>query len=449
MRFLLILTALALFSDASAQDAGWTSLFNGRDLDNWVQRNGTATYRIEDGAIVGVSVQNTPNSFLCTRETYGDFILEFEVQIDPLLNSGVQIRSESYEAYQNGRVHGYQIELDPSPRAWTAGIYDEARRGWLYSLTRNEPAQRAFKQGTWNAIRIEAIGSTIRTWINGVQAAHVVDDLTPAGFIALQVHQIGSAEQAGKTIRWRNIRIKTDHLAAASWPSDPTVPAFSYLANTLTDDEARKGWRLLWDGETTAGWRSAGGDAFPAAGWAFDDGILRTTGGGGDLVTDAVFTSFELEFDFRLDAPAANSGVKYAYGAYESPDGPAQLGLEYQLIDDRGYAAAHDGIPPYGTLASLYDIIPAGNVSLPGGGRRFNGVGQWNRARIVVDGDHGEHWLNNELIVAFDRDSPLFDALVGRSKFAPYADFGKKPGRILLQDHGDPASFRSIKIREW
>ena len=133
-------------------DNGWVDLFNGENLDNWVQRNGEAPYHIDGDAIVGTTIVNTPNSFLCTKENYGDFILEYEVVVDPLINSGVQIRSESKESYRNGRVHGYQVELDPAKRAWTGGIYDEARRGWLYSLSRNEPARNAFHQGTWNKI---------------------------------------------------------------------------------------------------------------------------------------------------------------------------------------------------------------------------------------------------------------------------------------------------------
>ena len=335
-----------------------------------------------------------------------------------------------------------------SPARPNLNWYDEARRGWLYSLTRNEPAQRAFRQGTWNHIRVEAIGPAIRTWINGVHATNLVDDMTAEGFIALQVHGIGREEQAGKTIRWRNLRIMTDGLADASWPSDPNVPVFSYLANTLTEDEARRGWRLLWDGATANGWRSAAGGAFPSAGWDIADGVLTTTGEGGDIATVQSFSSFELEFDFRL-TEAANSGVKYAFGPYESDAGTAMLGLEYQLIDDRGFAAANDGIDPFGTLGALYEIVQPENLSLPGSGKRFNGVGQWNRARIVVDGSRIEHWLNNERLVAIDRDSPAFRSLVARSKFAPYAAFGTEAGHILLQEHDDRVSFRTIKIREW
>lgn len=185
----------------------WTDLFNGKDLDGWTQRGGEADYRIEDGVIVGTSVAKTKNSFLCTDKVYGNFILEFEVQVDPALNSGVQIRSESKPDHKDGVVHGYQCEIDPSDRGWTGGIYDESRRGWLNTLEYNDAARFAFQPGQWNRITIEATGPRIRTFINDVPAADLQDDMTLKGLIALQVHNVPD-ELAGREVRWRNIRIQ-------------------------------------------------------------------------------------------------------------------------------------------------------------------------------------------------------------------------------------------------
>ena len=128
-----------------AQESGWKKLFNGTDLTGWKQLNGKARYRVENGEIIGTTVLNEPNSFLATEKNYGDFILEFEFNVDSTMNSGVQFRSESRPGYQNGRVHGYQFEIDPSKRGWTGGIYDEARRDWLYPLDLNPSAKTAFK----------------------------------------------------------------------------------------------------------------------------------------------------------------------------------------------------------------------------------------------------------------------------------------------------------------
>ncbi len=214
-----LFTCLALhsFSATGAEPGAWKNLFDGQTLNGWKQRGGKALYKIEDGAVLGLTVKNTPNSFLCTEKNYADFILEFEFKVDPKLNSGVQIRSECFDqakTLQNGgkeikipagRVHGYQIEIDPSARAWTAGIYDEGRRGWLNDLKNNPTAGQAFKQDEWNKIRVEAKGDSIKTWINGVPAADLKDGLTRTGFIALQVH--GNKED-NRPIRWRNIRIQ-------------------------------------------------------------------------------------------------------------------------------------------------------------------------------------------------------------------------------------------------
>ena len=206
---------------ARAADDGFLRLFDGKTLDGWEQHSGTAEYRVEDGAVVGKTVAGTGNSFLCTKKNYGDFILEFEFKVAKDMNSGVQFRSERYaeektveingkpKKFPADRVFGYQFEIDPSPRAFTGGIYDEARRGWLKDLKENEPARKAFKQGEWNAARIECRGDSIKTWINGVPAADLKDGLTREGLIALQVHGIGKdAKRVGEEVRWRNILIK-------------------------------------------------------------------------------------------------------------------------------------------------------------------------------------------------------------------------------------------------
>lgn len=196
----------------------WTLLFNGRDLEGWVQRGGQARYFVENGELVGESVPRTPNSFLCTARAFTNFILELEFKPAAGLNSGIQVRSECFDTPRTveldgktyrippGRVHGYQVEIDPSERAWTGGIYDEARRGWLRDLKDNAAARQAFRPNAWNTLRIECRGDLIKTWLNGVPAAELRDGVTSAGFIALQVHGVGERTEPLQ-IRWRNIRI--------------------------------------------------------------------------------------------------------------------------------------------------------------------------------------------------------------------------------------------------
>ncbi len=189
------------------KETGFVPLFNGKTLEGWKQRGGKAQYSVVDGVIVGSSVPNTSNSFLCTEKNYGDFILELEFLDDEGLNSGVQIRSNSIPSYRKGQVHGYQVEIDPSARAWSGGIYDEGRRGWLADLKNNEAARKAFKHNQWNQFRIQCVGDSIQTWINGVPAADLKDSMTKTGFIALQVHGVGKRVEPLK-IRFRNIRLK-------------------------------------------------------------------------------------------------------------------------------------------------------------------------------------------------------------------------------------------------
>jgi hypothetical protein len=210
----------AVWAQPSKSNAdGWVALFDGKTLNGWVQRGGQAKYRAENGEIIGTTVPNTPNSFLCTDRDYADFILELEFKVDPKLNSGVQIRSQHFAEPKQierdgrtikiatGRVHGYQVEIDPSSRAWSGGIYDEGRRGWLNDLKANDAARKAFKSEDWNHFRIECRGDSIKTWINGVPAADLKDSLTPSGFIALQVHGIGKRTDELE-VRFRNIRLK-------------------------------------------------------------------------------------------------------------------------------------------------------------------------------------------------------------------------------------------------
>lgn len=437
-----------------ASKAQWKDLFNGTDLKGWTKRNGNAEYKIENKTIIGVSRLNTPNTFLCTENLYGDFILEVDVKVDIGLNSGIQIRSISDPAIMNGRVHGYQVEIDPAPRAWSGGIYDEARNGWLYPLSANPEGQKAFRNGQWNQYHIEAIGNTIKTWINGIPCANVIDTQTARGLIALQVHQIKKPEQEGLTVQWKNIRIATENLKELVWKVKD-APEVSYLTNQLSENEVRKGWRLLWDGKTSAGWKSANGSTFPKAGWAIEDGILKVTGSkkdsarkGGDIVTVQEFSDFELELDFKL-TPGANSGIKYFVVDDPKKKEGTGAGPEFQLLDDNVHPDAKAGVNGNRTTASLYDLITAENLSEGTKEKRMNPPGKWNKLRIVSKNGHVEHWLNNLKTVEYERHSQIFRNLVAKSKYVTYPNFAQaNAGNILLQDHGDEVHFRNIKIRE-
>ncbi len=462
---LLLLLPAALL----AQKPIWQPLFDGKTLSGWRQLGGQARYEAKDGIIVGTAVEGTPNSFLTTEKTYSDFIFECEVNVDEGLNSGIQFRSLSKPEFENGRVHGYQMEIDATDRAFSGGIYDESRRGWLYVPELNPAAQTAFRRdNTWNLYRIEAIGHSLRTFVNGVEVAHVIDDMTAEGFFCLQVHSIGSKEEAGKQVRWRNIRIQTSNLKASP-PGNIRVA--NLIPNDLSEIEKSLGFKLLWDGKTTSGWRGAYKNSFPATGWEIRDGELRVqksagaeSANGGDILTLEQFGAFELVFDFNL-SEGANSGIKYfvrEFLQYTHEFQPGQpmtvpadfvqkgsaIGLEYQILDDARHPDAKLGAGGNRTLASLYDLIPADKTGYRS--RAVRKPGEWNQGRIVVYPDNRvEHYLNGYKMLEYKRLSPLFNALVERSKYVVWGkEFGSAAkGPILLQDHGDAVRFRSIKIR--
>jgi hypothetical protein len=293
---------------AAAAGQSFVPLFDGKTLNGWEVCNGSAKYRVESGAIVGVTAEGSPNSFLCTKKQYGDFVLEFEVKVDPALNSGVQIRSARYGAdatvltfdgkatrprkHEAGRVYGYQVEIANAKSGVSGGIYDEARRGWLHNISDSPTAAKAFKDGAWNHYRIEAAGDRIRTWVNGVAAADLVDPVDQSGFIALQVH---SHKGPQAEVRWRALRIQ---------------------------DRGRHVWKSLWDGRTLAGWTTRG-----AAEWKIEDGALHTAsaadGRSGFLISERGFKDLTARVRFKI--------VKGNSGFFVRADPKTLAGYEVEI----------------------------------------------------------------------------------------------------------------------
>jgi hypothetical protein len=457
MKQLSVLFVLFALIVSCQQQDDFVPLFNGEDLEGWELINGSAPYTVEDGMIIGTCVPESPNSFLCTNERFGDFILRFDAKFEEG-NSGVMFRAQSSPDYKNGRVHGYQMELDPSPkRAWTGGIYDEARRGWLYPMEYNKDAKPAFKIGEWNSYRIEAIGNSLRTFVNDVPFADLIDDVDAEGFIGLQVHSIGKNEElVGQKNMFKNIEICTTNLDEHKTPENFEITQVSYLTNTLSDREIAEGWKLLWDGKTTEGWRGAKLDEFPKGGWYINDGalVVEDAGGhesenGGDIVTMDKYENFILEADFKM-TEGANSGIKYFVDTELNKGKGSSIGCEYQILDDKLHPDAKMGKDGNRTLASLYDLIPANaknfNPDLPNE-KRVNEYG-WNRAKIIVQGDDVEHYLNGILVVKYNRSGQQWKDQVAESKYKIWPNFGEaRTGHILLQDHGNKVSYRNIKIK--
>lgn len=205
---------------AHGADESWVSLFDGKSLDGWTVKGGKAEYKVDDGCILGTTVKGSPNTFLC-RGPYSDFVLEFDVLCDKALNSGVQIRSHTYEKEtpqeaKNGKtrmrpagdVYGYQCEITKAEEGVAGNFWDEARRvRWLDDFANKPAAAKAYKDGEWNHYKIAAQGDHIRSWVNGIPCADFHDKMDASGFIGLQVHGI-PADAGPYQVRWKNVRIR-------------------------------------------------------------------------------------------------------------------------------------------------------------------------------------------------------------------------------------------------
>ncbi|MCC6784804.1 MAG: DUF1080 domain-containing protein [Planctomycetes bacterium] len=389
-----LLSAL-LASAAFAQgDGAWLELFDGKSLAGWKQLNGTASYAVEDGAIVGTTSKGSPNSFLCTERFFGDFELEFEVKLlDDELNSGVQIRSWSWPEHDKGRVHGYQVEVATNGEA--GFVYDEARRGWL-TTDRDDPrARAAFVRGAWNRYRVVCVGSTIKTWINDVPVADLRDDWSATGFIGLQVHSVGGDPKW--RVAWRKLRLRE-----------------------IGDGG---GFASLFDGTSLAGWRV---NEHPES-VSVKDGAIVVRGERAHVFYDgpiarASFRNFELSALVRTQ-PGANSGL-YFHTAFQDEGWPSK-GYEVQVNNTQGDWRRTGG------LYAVADVREAPAKD-----------GQWFLMEVRVEGKHVVVKVDGKVTADYvepddvKRDPSLAGRLIARGTFA-------------LQAH-DPESevaFKALRVR--
>ena len=393
-----LLTLVTMVMEPNTQAAdGWSPLFDGKTLDGWKQLGGKAEYSVEDGVIVGTAVPGTPNSFLSTEKNYGDFILEVDFKVDPTLNSGIQIRSNTTTDHREAkkkrvteRVFGYQVEIDPGDRAWSGGIYDEARRGWLNSLEDNRAARYAIKPNDWNQYRIQAIGDSIKTWLNGVPAADLVDSMTLSGLIGLQVHGVGD-RPGGDQVRWRNIRIK---------------------------DLGTSVWKPLFDGKTLSGWKPIGGGQ-----WTVEDGVVYGKSPAseqkhGILLSDRKFTDFTIRVVYR--AKLGNSGL---YFRCETTDA-------FYIV--KGFQAeidpTHDAGGLYETAGRAWVVKPT-----PEDVARYYKPDDWNEMTVSAHGGRIVVHVNGTKTAEL-KDDP-----------------GRTEGYLGLQLHGGQdmdVEFKSIEMLE-
>jgi hypothetical protein len=439
-RSILLAVSVALTAPAFAAEP-WKVLFDGSSTDAFrgFRRD---TFPSKGWVVEGDALKTVVGGDRCdliSKDRYKDFELELEWRVSPGGNSGVfyDVAETETEAYFTGP------EIQVIDDAGHADAKNPKRTaGSLYDLI--TPGGRAKPAGEYNRFRIVKKNGHVEHWLNGAKvveyqlgspeltqmiAASKFKDMQRfakegQGYVSLQHH--------GQEVWFRNVRIRALSPVIAG---DPVAPR-----NVLTAPEQRAGWRLLFDGKTTAGWRGFKKTEFPKEGWVVRDGAIvklaKGTGdsrGAGDIVTLDTFDDFDLRFEWRV-TPGANSGVKYL--VTEERSGP--IAHEYQVIDDDKHADAKIGA--HRQTAALYDAIPAGAKVL-------QPVGEFNQSRIVVKGNKVEHWLNGRRVVSYELGSPELMAAKAKSKFKDEAGWGTKlKGHILLQDHGDEVAFRNIKI---
>jgi hypothetical protein len=329
-------------------DNGWISLFDGTSLDGWKQHNGQAKYEVKNDAIVGTAVKEGPNSFLCTKQMYGDFVLEFQVKVDKGLNSGVQIRSNTSQ--QKKAVNGPQVEIEAAPGE-SGYIYGESTgRGWL---SPDRSIKDAFNNGEWNQYRVKATGSRIQTWVNGQKIADLRDQkASRRGFIGLQVHSVG-ADGAGLQVRWRNIRLK---------PLD------------------RGRWSNLFNGRTGTGWRNP----YDHGKAEVVNGEIHLTAQNGKffIATEKKYDDFILETSVQVPDRKANSGIQFR--SHVEPN--KVYGYQAEVDpSDRSWSGGVYDANRRGWIHNLKNKSHAQSAFEPTG---------WNRYRIHVNGDHIRVYVN-------------------------------------------------------
>lgn len=422
---LCLFTSIANTSESSdtTLEPPWRSLLAKSNLSQWQQLGGKAPYDLilDDPSgkiIVGTTIITDENSFLATKETFSDFIFEVDIKVDAGMNSGIQFRSDSNEHYRDGRVHGYQMEVDTSTRRWSGGIYDESRSGWLYNLSRNKKCQDIFNVDTWNIYRIEAVGSRLRTFVNGVPCADLVDEQAASGFIAFQVHSDGK-EAEGRQVKWREPRILTDNLDKHATPETPYPKQISYLKNRLTDKERDEGWQLLWSERTPSF------EALPNK-WRVEEQAIVATA----VQSESNFVFFPVNFqhfEFEIDVKVGNElegGIHYL-----TKNRPFS-GLEFQLADDELNPISQD---PKKSLGAIFGLEAPENKSEPDRkGKRDKGKWGWNRVRIVVEHGKVSHWMNNVKIAERQLDD----------------DVKMQSSQIFIEIGKGSMQLRNVKLRE-
>jgi len=405
----------------SQVDSGFVEIFNGKDLNGWVN-HGEELWYVENGELICESGPKAEYGYLSTEKFYDDFELKLKFKQEANGNSGVFFRS----TLEGTKITGWQVEVAP-PEHNTGGVYESYGRGWL--IQPSPEKDKALKMGEWNEMRILVVGDKVTSWVNGTEMISFADAKIGMGkgAIALQIHDGG-----GIKVRWKDIMVRT---------IDTDV------SNTNVTSE----WIDLFNGTSMDGWRAYNADAMPPK-WMIEDGVLtfdtelkleeEWTGGSDIIYATEEFDNFELSLDWKV-ADGGNSGI--FYHLKEGYDGPWQVSPEYQLLDDEGWErlnnAKLENWQKTGADYAMYPVQIDEKILNPGG--------EWNTSRIVFTEELASYYLNGQKVVSFIPWSDDWNQRKANGKWKDFPDYGKyKKGYIGLQDHDSPIWFKNIKIRK-
>lgn len=430
------LTGLFASSASAEKDDGWKVLFDGTSTDafrGWKKDTFPEKGWVIDGDALHIQADSKAGDII-TKKQYASFDLRFEWKVAKGSNSGVIYRCVEHDDVRLSFMSGpeYQILEDDNHQN---GKNPKTTAASLYAHYAPNDKKKLAPVGEWNTGRVVVNGSKVEHWLNGeVVVAYDLDSeafkkISQAthykqwpkfakekkGYIAFQDHT--------DDVWFRNIKIKE-------------LPAPEPVATADEGDD----WLALFDGKSLKHFRAMK-DRKLSDRWVIDEGTLHYTGGkfGGDIVTKEAFGDFDLRWEWKI-SEGGNSGVKYRI----DPDKPNKkmyaLGPEYQILDDDKHK---DGKNPSHRTGCLYNMLITNDK------KKVKPVGQWNNSRIVSQGDKVEHWLNDELVLAYTFWSDDFNNALAKSKYKSSKHFAKTtPGHIVFQEHEDLVWYRNIRIKE-
>ena len=372
-----------------AEDIGGIDLLEDESLSFFEKKGGSAEYFLKDGILTGVAASDIPNTFLTTKEQFEDFTLSFSVKVDERLNSGVQVRSLPFvddSGYE--MLRGYQVEIDPSYRAWSGGIYEERGRGWIGNLAANPEGRAAFKNGEWNEYFVEVKGNHIRVWINGVCTVNLIDETGKKGHIGFQVHAIYDDSHAGATVQWKDVILTPNPITQRNLTDREKALEINLLPNQLSEYEKETGWEII----------DLRNDIQPASemrSWFLGDNSICAEGDGmAPLDIARPGNNFEMKFEYTL---GESGQALFIYAKDESEND----NIAFYMADTSNLKL--DSLK-YQAAGSLYRMMEAKNLSNPDRNLALRSHDQWSQAHIIFSKERLQHWLNHNLVVDIDAD---------------------------------------------